>query len=201
MLCHNDNQDYVYYVDNKYPDYCASLQPLIQDYNVTVTFPSGDPNPIQPTNFQARGLYSEHYSTINSVSSALLGSNVISRVPTETDLAGLKINVPVPGAKGSTLDNPQNLKTNPNIGCCFLFGNVEVYFFAEAGKFYAILDTQFLESGNVITCRLKKYVNELENDDPVPLLFNAVLRYIKEPSTKSSSVKGKMELPQLGEKS
>jgi hypothetical protein len=170
-------------VNSQKPKYCEPLRPLVLDYNITFQFAPG--SNIQPQNFPAQGLASEFNLIIDSVSSGFVGTANLSRLPTYQDLDGSTIKVPIPGIRGSTNSKFDALTPEEcQSGLILNQGNVEIYFFAEGGKYIAVLEGQFLTTGNMITCRIKSFKNELTSTNPVPLLFNAVLRYLKQPSNK-----------------
>jgi hypothetical protein len=180
------------YVDTIAPPYCCPIEPLTLNYDISFFFAEG--SDITPTSFQAQGLASVYYHEVDSVTNTLLGTNVLSRPPLASDLDGSTIKVPIAGVQGST-----NSKFDPltpeqcDSPLMLQDGNVEVYFFAEAGQYVAILEAQFLQSGNIMVCRLKELRNNLLNDDPVPVAFTSVLRYLRLPPRKN--VGGPMPLP------
>ena len=156
-------------LDCEKEDLCAPLQPLITKWSIDYTFAT----PLHST-FQAEGLQTVHWNKLDSVSTTFL---MLDRPPTTTDLDGSTISVPIPGQQFSTCSRcDPTIDHSHNKPC-----NVEVYFFgqgSDVGKYYAILDAQFLESGNEIVCRVKQIISEVDAAMPISVTFVAVLRYL-----------------------
>ncbi len=157
-------------LDCEKEDLCAPLQPLITKWSIDYTFAT----PLNPT-FAAEGLHTVHCKEVDSVSTRFLS---LTRPPTTTDLEGSTISVPIPGQQFSTCSRCDPTIDHAHDKPC----NVEVYFFgqgSDVGKYYAVLDAQFLESGNEIVCRVKQLISEVDLTLPISVSFVAVLRYLE----------------------
>lgn len=159
--------------DNK--GLCDPLQSLIRDWSVCYTFAGF--SDLMPKMFQAQGLFSQCGLKIDSVAQKYLVE--MAHPPTLTDLDGSTIKVPIPGRKGSTCSRFDPIKGKDHV-CCD--GHVEVYFFGQGdniGKYHAILEAHFTETGNELLCRVKEIVTEADPNLPIDVTFVAVLRYME----------------------
>lgn len=155
---------------------CDPLRSLNDPWSIEYTFASD----IYPS-FNAEGLYITCGDELDSVSTRFISD--LPRPPTLSDLDGSTIKVPIPGKKFSTCSRCDPTTDYSHDKPC----NVEVYFFGQGdniGKYYAVLEAQFLESGNEILCRVKDITSTAEEDMPLSITFVAVLRYLTIPFTK-----------------
>lgn len=155
---------------------CDPLRSLVMDWSVDFSFAAG--SDLIPHTFQAVGLFSQCHGDIDSVAQKYLAS--LNRPPQFSDLEGARIKIQIPGVKGSTC--VEKYGDEYPYGPCDC--NVEVYFFgqgANVDKYYAVLKTELLATGNEMACRVKQIESEAEADRPIDLIFVAVLRYIVQP--------------------
>lgn len=157
-------------------DLCDPLRSLIQDWSVDFSYAVG--SDLTPNPFQAVGLYSKCHNDIDSVAQKYLPS--LAHPPAFADLDGSRIKLQIPGVKGSTCTSGKECCLSNPCGC-----NVEAYFIGQGsntGKYYAVLDVQFLSTGNEMMCRVKHIENKADENSPMDVVFVAVLRYIVQPT-------------------
>lgn len=161
------------YLDCDTPKLCDPLLSLTIPWSIDFTFASDIYHLLQ-----AKGLYRLCRDELDSVATRFIAN--FPRPPTVTDLDGSTIQVSIPGQKYSTCSQCDPVVDYNHGKPC----NVEVYFFGQGdniGKYFAILDAQFLESGNEILCRVKEIRSEADPDLPLSITFVAVLRYLAIP--------------------